>query len=1015
MEDPPRTSLELIQEISLLKQRIQELEQSESECRQTEERLRESERRERERAEELAAMLEAVPTPVIIVHDPDATHMTGNRAADELLRQPRGAEASLSAPPERKPRHFKAFKDGRELRLDELPAQRAASGERVRDFEFSLVFDDNTTRHLLGYGTPLLDEKGRSRGAVHVLVDITGHKRAEEELRRSEERFRSYFELGLIGMAISSPAKSIIEVNDKLCEMLGYERSELLQMTWAELTYGDDLASDIAQFNRVLSGEMDGYSMDKRFVRKDGSIIDVTISVKGIRSAQGSVDYFVALLQDITERKRAEGNLAADLTALTRMHALSTKVLEEGGIKSVLQEIMDAAVAIVGAQKGTLQLVGSDSLHIVAHHGHDRPFLNFFAAAENVASICGEATKRAKRVIVEDVETSPILAGTPSLAVLRNAGVRAVQSTPLVNRKGELLGILTTQWGIPHVPDEHDLWRIDLLARQATEIVEHVRDQESLRQARDELEVRVEERTAELSEAYERLQAETEERRRLIAAVEQSIEGVLLLNAVNVEVRYANRAFLQLSGYAFDELIGRDVRILRGGQSGEASYKAMREKVATGKTWSGDYPLKRKDGSEVLVEITISPIKDADGALVSYVVTSHDVTKQRLLEAQLQQAQKMEALGTLAGGIAHDFNNMLAAIIGFTEMAADDVGDRPQAERSLQNVLKSAMRARDLVRQILTFSRKTSHQRSPMSLTPVIMDAVQLLRASIPTTIDIRLSVAASSDMILAAPVEVQQILINLVTNASVAMEEKGGPLEVSLTDVDFTPDSPILEPDVLPGEYVQLAVKDTGTGMSPEVMKRVFEPFFTTREVGKGTGMGLAVVFGIVKDLQGTVTVESELGAGSTFRVLLPKVKSEQDKEAVSTASAPGGTERILFVDDEEMLVEWGQAVLERLGYSVTAATDSREALKVFSSDPTRFDLVITDHTMPAMSGAQLTKALRKVRADIPIILCTGNDETVSPDTVKKVGIRQLLMKPLARLELAEAVRLALDTHKGK
>ena len=370
----------------------------------------------------------------------------------------------------------------------------------------------------------------------------------------------------------------------------------------------------------------------------------------------------------------------------------------------------------------------------------------------------------------------------------------------------------------------------------------------------------------------------------------------------------------------------------------------------------------------------------------------------------------MEAIGTLAGGIAHDFNNMLAAILGFTEMALEDLPDRPDVERNLQNVSRAAMRARDLVKQILAFSRKTGHERNPLSLLPLIKETVQLLRASIPTTIEIKFTATATSDTVLAAPVEIQQILMNLATNASLAMQEKGGTMEVSLTDINFEPDSPVFGADVSPGEYVQLVVKDTGIGMSPDVMKRIFEPFFTTREVGKGTGMGLAVVYGIVKDLQGTITVESELGVGSTFSVLLPKVKTDAQAEAVKPDEIPGGNERILFVDDEEMLVEWGRATLERLGYKVTAMTDSQEALKTFSIDPSLFDLVITDHAMPQMAGAQLAKELLNIRRDIPIILCTGHSDNISPESSREIGVKEFLTKPVSKQELAEAVRRVLD-----
>ncbi|MRR14551.1 response regulator, partial [archaeon] len=359
---------------------------------------------------------------------------------------------------------------------------------------------------------------------------------------------------------------------------------------------------------------------------------------------------------------------------------------------------------------------------------------------------------------------------------------------------------------------------------------------------------------------------------------------------------------------------------------------------------------------------------------------------------------------------AHDFNNILAAIIGFTEMATDDVSDRPSVQRSLKNVLKSAMRARELVKQILAFSRKASCERTPLSLSPIMKETAQLLRASIPATIEIRLSIYATSDIVLASPVEMQQILMNLATNASLAMQERGGTIELSLADIDFEPDSPVFGPDIAPGEYLQLMVKDTGTGMTPDVMKKVFEPFFTTRKMGEGTGMGLAVVYGIVKDLQGTITVESALGIGSTFRVLIPKAKTELIEEHAPRVQTPGGKERILFVDDEEMIVEWGRAILERLGYTVTAVTDSAEALEMFSIDPTLFDLVITDHAMPQMAGAQLATELLRIRNDIPIIFCTGHSEAMPQEKALEIGIREYLMKPLAREELAEAIRRVLD-----
>jgi CheY-like chemotaxis protein len=269
----------------------------------------------------------------------------------------------------------------------------------------------------------------------------------------------------------------------------------------------------------------------------------------------------------------------------------------------------------------------------------------------------------------------------------------------------------------------------------------------------------------------------------------------------------------------------------------------------------------------------------------------------------------------------------------------------------------------------------------------------------------------AARDTILSSPTEFQQILMNLVTNASFAMKEAGGILGINVTNVDFEPDSPVLGTGVEPGEYVQLAVTDTGSGIAPHVMKRIFEPFFTTKAVGEGTGMGLPVVYGVVKSLHGTITVESEPGAGSTFRVFLPIARTDEKLEGSEAQVTPKGTERILFVDDEEMLTEWGQAALERQGYSVTALTDSTEALKLFSSDPSRFDLVITDQTMPKLTGLNLARKLLTIRNNIPIILYAGHSDSPSPEKAKEAGIREFLMKPLGKQQLAEAIRRVLQT----
>lgn len=385
------------------------------------------------------------------------------------------------------------------------------------------------------------------------------------------------------------------------------------------------------------------------------------------------------------------------------------------------------------------------------------------------------------------------------------------------------------------------------------------------------------------------------------------------------------------------------------------------------------------------------------------------------LDEQVRQGQKMQAIGTLAGGIAHDFNNILAAILGYTELASEDIPRDSLPWRNLQHVLTAAARARELVQQIMAFSRQSTPQRQPVDLHLLVREMLSLLRASLPSTIEIRQHIATDIGTVLAAPTQLHQVLLNLCANAERAMRATGGVLDVRLEAVHVDATLAAAHPELTPGPHARLTVRDTGHGMAPEVLERIYEPFFTTKDVGEGTGMGLAVAHGIVASHGGAMTVTSAPGKGTTFAIYLPCSDEPATDATAGDDPVPRGHERILFVDDEAVLVALGQEMLTRLGYAVAAYTSSTEALAAFCAAPHRFDLVITDQTMPKMTGEALTRALREIRPDLPIILCTGFSHTMTEDQAVALGIDAFLMKPLVARELGRVIRRILAQRIAK
>ena len=380
-------------------------------------------------------------------------------------------------------------------------------------------------------------------------------------------------------------------------------------------------------------------------------------------------------------------------------------------------------------------------------------------------------------------------------------------------------------------------------------------------------------------------------------------------------------------------------------------------------------------------------------------------------ERQLQQVLKIQAIGTLAGGIAHDFNNILFPIVGYTELTMDEVSEDSVAYNNLKEILKAANRAKDLVQQILTFSRQSGQERKPVNVQPVITEALKLLRASIPASIEIIHEIDDDCRPVMGDATQIHQVIMNLCTNAYHAMQDKGGTLKVKLSEVNVGYEETVEKIGMQPGRHLQLLVIDEGCGMDAAVMDRIFEPYYTTKEQGKGTGLGLSVIHGIVKNHRGDITVTSSPGKGTTFKVYLPVIEDgDITTEFEPSNGAAKGSERILLIDDEEQIVSMEQQMLENLGYAVTARTDSTKALNEFSQKPQNFDLVITDMTMPQMTGDQLAQKLLDIKPGIPVILCTGFNEDITEEKALAMGIQKFVMKPVIKNELASTIRAVLD-----
>jgi PAS domain S-box-containing protein len=540
---------------------------------------------------------------------------------------------------------------------------------------------------------------------------------------------------------------------------------------------------------------------------------------------------------------------------------------------------------------------------------------------------------------------------------------------------------------------------IENLSHMLAVIFEERRQRELNAAYRDQLEQRVEERTRELTR-------EIQERRRAEAALQQIADATWEAIVIHEEglLIYANEMFCTIFGREKADLIGKQLMPII---VAPRSRKEVGRRIAAGDVGPYEAYGLRGDGSEFPMEVRVRKLSyDGRGVRVAAI---RDISEQKRQEELAVQSRKMEAIGTLAGGIAHDFNNILSIIIGNAELIKLGTDNHAGLDRYVHHIISASMRARELVSQILSFSRKSGHQLVPVTPHVVVKESLKLLRSTIPSSIRIVENIDTDSGVIMADPTQLHQLLINLFSNAVHAMDEKGT-IEITWKRAVLAPEDIVPPFEIEPGPCYRLSISDTGTGMEQATLERAFDPFFTTKPVDVGTGMGLSIVMGTVKRHGGMVTVKSEPGAGTTFHLFFPIVERKAASQSPMAAPPQEGDERILLVDDEQMLLEIGGEMLQRQGYRVKAMDSSREALRLFQSAPDDFDLVITDQTMPLLSGTELAKTLLKIRPDLPIILCTGYSRKVSEETAAAMGIKGFCPKPLDRDTFLKTVRHVLD-----